>query len=95
MNAIEAIEKIQGVKVDYHAVMPTHLHFILVLQNCCLPLGEIVRRFKSTVSRQVGFKLWQPNYYEHIIRNQKALGKIREYIRNNPLVERIQYGEFY
>lgn len=30
-------------------------------------------------------KLWQRNYYEHIIRNGDDLGIIREYIRYNPL----------
>ena len=30
-------------------------------------------------------KLWQRNYYEHIIRNEKKLNKIRGYILNNPL----------
>jgi hypothetical protein len=29
-------------------------------------------------------KLWQRNYYEHIIRNESDLGNLREYIRNNP-----------
>jgi putative transposase len=29
-------------------------------------------------------KLWQRNYYEHIIRNNNELEKIREYIANNP-----------
>ncbi|RLC16990.1 MAG: hypothetical protein DRI24_07005, partial [Deltaproteobacteria bacterium] len=29
-------------------------------------------------------KLWQRNYYEHIVRNEKELTRIREYIRNNP-----------
>jgi putative transposase len=29
-------------------------------------------------------KIWQRNYYEHIIRNDKELEKIREYIVNNP-----------
>ena len=29
-------------------------------------------------------KLWQRNYYEHIIRNEKELTRIREYIKNNP-----------
>jgi hypothetical protein len=29
--------------------------------------------------------LWQRNYYERIIRNEKELCKIREYIQNNPL----------
>ena len=30
-------------------------------------------------------KIWQKNYYEHIIRNESELEKSREYIINNPL----------
>jgi len=30
-------------------------------------------------------KLWQRNYYEHIIRNEDDLEAIREYIINNPI----------
>jgi len=29
-------------------------------------------------------RLWQRNYYEHIIRNEQELNRIREYIRSNP-----------
>lgn len=29
-------------------------------------------------------RLWQRNYYDHIIRNDKSLNRIREYIINNP-----------
>jgi putative transposase len=29
-------------------------------------------------------KLWQRNYFDHIIRNEKALNNIRKYIVNNP-----------
>ena len=29
--------------------------------------------------------IWHENYYEHIIRNEKELNRIREYICNNPL----------
>ncbi|HSW39300.1 MAG TPA: hypothetical protein VLL97_07400 [Acidobacteriota bacterium] len=29
-------------------------------------------------------KLWQRNYYEHIIRDDDELNRIREYIVNNP-----------
>lgn len=35
--------------------------------------------------------IWQWDYYEHIIRNEKSLQKIREYIENNPLVEIINW----
>jgi REP element-mobilizing transposase RayT len=55
-------------------------------------LGAIVQNFKSISARKinqmagtVGFRLWQRNYYEHIIRNEKSLEEIRQYIIENPL----------
>jgi REP element-mobilizing transposase RayT len=68
---------------------------VLILKNCELKLAEIVRRLKAEVTKQVGFRLWQPNYYEHVIRNELALAKIREYIKNNPLAEEIELKRFY
>ena len=54
-------------------------------------LPEIVRAFKTFSARKInekrnikGQKVWQRNYFEHIIRNEKSLKKIREYIYNNP-----------
>jgi hypothetical protein len=29
-------------------------------------------------------RLWQRNYYEHVIRDEESLNRIREYILNNP-----------
>lgn len=80
---------ISGVKIDYYGIMPSHVHLILVLEECQLKLSEIVRRLKAVTTRQVRFKLWQPNYYEHVVRDDKALTKVREYIQNNPLTERL------
>jgi len=54
-------------------------------------LPEIVRAFKTFSARRInemrgmpGGKIWQRNYYEHIIRNDDELNRIREYIANNP-----------
>ena len=54
------------------------------------PLHELVGAFKTTSSKlihQSGFGefQWQRNYYEHVIRNESSLHRIREYIQNNPL----------
>ena len=52
-------------------------------------LAVIIGSFKSIVSKTankqfpIGFH-WQPKFYDHIIRNDKALNKIREYIITNP-----------
>ena len=32
-----------------------------------------------------GAPIWQRNYYEHIIRNDESLNRIRRYIAENPL----------
>lgn len=92
---IQNLNEIDGVEIDYFIVMPTHIHIIVILRECKLTLGEIVRRFKASSSRKAGFKLWQPNYYEHVIRNEKTLLKIREYIQNNPLKQSIDFEQIY
>ena len=60
------------------------------------PLPEIVQWFKTMTTNEyirgvkhAGWlpfmgKLWQRNYYEHVIRNDDELNKIREYIIQNP-----------
>jgi putative transposase len=55
-------------------------------------LGAIVGAYKSTTARLIngmrrspGTPVWQRNYHEHIIRNEREWGAIRAYISNNPL----------
>ena len=55
-------------------------------------LGAIVGTFKAVTARRInsirhttGANVWQRNYYEHVVRNEQALQRIREYIGNNPL----------
>jgi REP element-mobilizing transposase RayT len=54
-------------------------------------LPTIVRSFKSAVTKRInetrgtpGAPVWQRNYYERIIRNDREFDAIRQYIRNNP-----------
>ena len=61
------------------------------------PLPTIVQWFKTMTTNEyirmvkhAGWtpfrgRLWQRNYYEHIIRNERALERIRDYILTNPL----------
>jgi len=55
-------------------------------------IGSLMSGFKSAVTKRInelrnhpGMKLWQRNYYDHIIRNENELNRIRQYIINNPL----------
>ena len=92
---IQELNELEGAKVDYAVVMSDHIHLILILNNCSLKLGEIIRSLKVKTSRKAGLKLWQPNYYEHVIRHDWALSRIRQYIINNPHVEQIRFRDFY
>lgn len=61
-----------------------------------LSLPDVVHRFKTMTTKkycdgvkQYGWKpfnkkLWQRNYYEHIIRNKNEYERIHHYIENNP-----------
>ena len=55
-------------------------------------LSEVVRGFKTFSARRIneiratsGTPVWQRNYYEHIVRDEDRLNRIREYIINNPM----------
>jgi putative transposase len=54
-------------------------------------LGSFVAGFKATTTRRIKtiqstprVKIWQANFYEHIIRNEPELQRIRDYIIGNP-----------
>ena len=53
-------------------------------------IGAMIAGFKSGAIKRInelrktpGEWVWQRNYYEHIIRNEQSLFRIRQYIRNN------------
>ncbi len=55
-------------------------------------LGSFIAGFKSAVTKRInqrrgtpGAPVWQRNYYEHIIRDERALNAIRRYIAENPM----------
>lgn len=87
--------KTEGLSLDFFVIMPNHVHIIFVLKSSALKLGEVVRRFKAKVSHKFQEFTWQPNYYEHVIRNEKALNRIREYILKNSEKEIIEFKQFY
>ena len=50
-------------------------------------LPQIVGAIKSMTTRQLGYKIWQDDYYEHIIRGDADLQAIRMYVLTNPLAD--------
>jgi REP element-mobilizing transposase RayT len=55
-------------------------------------LSEIIRGFKTFSSRRINEEMirnnklrWQKSFYDHVIRNDRSLDNLRQYIMNNPL----------
>ena len=55
-------------------------------------LGSIIAGFKSAATKRINEErnmprspVWQSRFYEHVIRNEKDLNNVREYIINNPM----------
>ena len=85
------------VSLDAFVVMPNHVHGIVVLGHDAVdgqgrvPLSEVVRGFKTYAARRVngirgvsGTPVWQRNYYDRVIRDERELQNIRRYIAENP-----------
>jgi putative transposase len=66
-------------------------------QGIAPTVGDMIDAFKSIITvkyihgvkkngwKTFDHKLWQRNYWEHIIRNDDSLNRIAGYISNNPL----------
>lgn len=53
-------------------------------------LEALVQNFKSITTKRInqirklpGARVWQRNYYEHVVRDDRDLENIRQYIRDN------------
>ena len=88
-------ERFLNVILDVFQIMPNHMHGIIVLkEQATIKIGDIIGAYKSLVAykclelfklqNKIMGKLWQRNYYEHIIRTEDAYENISNYIINNP-----------
>lgn len=81
-----------------YVIMPNHIHFIIQLKpDGSDSVSSIVNWFKTMTTNayiknvynkdwlSFNKRLWQRNYFEHVIRNQHAYDNIVDYINNNPI----------
>src|SRR3989344_8691696 len=82
-NHVHGIIQITKPVVTGQCPVPTRVNYGL--------LSKIVNSFKNMVTKEIRKNFnnyefqWQRSFYDHIIRNEKVLNKIYEYIKNNPL----------
>ena len=87
------------VRIDEYVIMPDHIHIIVIIDRIWVhenqvkikSLSELIGAFKTTASKKIHQTgclkfAWQHSFHDHIIRNDMDLQRIRQYIRNNPIV---------
>lgn len=79
----------ENVTVDKYVIMPNHIHMIIFLygsMKASTPtknIQTIVRSFKTMVTKEIGYSIWQRSYYDHIIRGEADYLSIWNYIDTN------------
>ena len=79
--------------------MPNHVHAVFV-QNTGWPLEKLLRSWKSFTSRKINSLLgrngsvWQQDYFDRLVRDEKHFANCVRYIRRNPAKARLRNGEF-
>lgn len=85
--------------LDEWVIMPNHVH-VLVKPLGDNKLPEILHTWKSFSANEINKitgnkgQLWMHESYDHIVRNEKALDAIRNYIRQNPVKANLKEGQY-
>ena len=82
----------ENIKVDKYQIMPNHIHLIIFIHEdsngrtqFAPTISRIIKQFKGSITKQIGFSIWQKSFYDRIIRNEKEYQSVWNYIHNNPL----------
>ncbi|NLJ40931.1 MAG: transposase [Clostridiales bacterium] len=91
-SEINNINKIyDSVEINKYVIMPNHIHMIIILgsdsgrSKTAPTISRIIQQFKGSISKKVGFSIWQKSFHDHIIRNEHEYQEIWQYIETNPL----------
>ena len=84
----------ENVTVENYVIMPNHIHLLISIHEPEEPGGRVrasrptlhtvIRSFKTMVTRQIGFSIWQDSYYDRIIRSERGRAEAWRYIDENP-----------
>ena len=94
-TALQILEQLRttaarsGFAIHAYCLMPDHLHFLVEGLSEKSDLLGFVSRFKQTTAyeyqRTMGRALWQPKFYDHILRRADVKEDVAWYIWMNPV----------
>ncbi len=89
---IEALRKeseVQRFLIEAYCLMPDHLHFLamgITLSSNLLTFAKLLKQKTAHVYLQrTGARLWQKNFYDHILRSSEEPTRVAAYIWLNPV----------
>ncbi|MCX5727197.1 MAG: transposase [Candidatus Saganbacteria bacterium] len=72
-----------------YCFMPDHLHLLLEGTSDDSNLKKFISMFKQKTGfwyqQKFGIRLWQINYYEHVLRKEEDIKEVASYIFANPV----------
>ena len=81
--------------IDKYVVMPNHIHMIIAISSdtdgpmwASAPtqsLSQLIKSFKILVTKELGQRIFQRSFHDHIIRCEDDYLRIWEYVDTNPL----------
>ncbi len=77
-------------QIHVYCLMPDHLHFIINPTEDGCSVIQFIEKFKgktTQLSWGLGWtgRLWQPRFYDRIVRSDESLSAICDYILQNPI----------
>jgi REP-associated tyrosine transposase len=77
-----------NVAVGRYVIMPDHLH-IFVRGDRSFALGKWIKGLKHAILQafpnEHAPSLWQPGFFDHLLRNDESYAEKWEYVRQNPV----------
>ena len=75
--------------IHAYCVMPDHVHILAegTTETCHIPrfISDFKQRTGYPYQQKLGMRLWQPRYYDHVLRRAEDIEPVAWYIWTNPV----------
>ncbi len=80
----------QDIRLEKYVIMPNHIHLLLLIDTLhgrprvAPTVSRVVQQTKGLATKQIGHKIFQKSFHDHIIRDDAHYDLIWNYIDTNP-----------
>ncbi len=89
LDVLSTQSKAYGFKIWAYCFMPDHLHLLIEGEESDSDMKKFISSYKQQTGyyykKENGSRLWQINYYEHVLRSVEDTKTVADYIFANPV----------